>query len=101
MTRDEYYSELVQLRREGLLKAVGYRREDLKRPWIAVVHAWAGIGPGQFHLREVADAAKAGVLGAGGTPEEIVIPGICASSSGGDARFKYKFPCRAFAANFI
>lgn len=101
MTRSEDYEELIQLRRESLLSAVGYRHDDLKRPWIAVVHAWAGVGPGQFHLREVAEAAKAGVLSAGGMPEEFIVPGICASSSGGEARFKYKFPYRDFAAIMV
>jgi len=101
MTRFEDHAELIQLRRESLLRAVGYEHRDLKRPWVAIVHAWAGIGPGQFHLKEVAEAAKAGVLSAGGTPEEFSIPGICASSSGGEDRFKYKFPYRDFAAIMV
>jgi dihydroxy-acid dehydratase len=101
VTRSRDHAELVQLRRESLLSAVGYSHKDLKRPWVAVVHAWAGIGPGQFHLREVAEAAKAGVLASGGTPEEFTVPGICASSSGGEARFKYKFPYRDFAAIMV
>ena len=101
MTRDEDYAELIQLRREALLGAIGYGHEDLKRPWVAVVHAWAGIGPGQYHVREVAEAAKAGVLEDGGMPEEFIVPGICASSSGGEERFKYKFPYREFAAIMV
>lgn len=92
---------MIQLRRESLLGAVGYRHEDLKRPWIAVIHAWAEIGPGQFHLKAVAEAAKAGVQVAGGTPAEFIVPGICASSSGGAARFKYKFPYRDVAAAMV
>jgi len=101
MPRDEKYEEMIQLRRESLLGAVGYRHEDLKRPWIAVIHAWAEIGPGQFHLKTVAEAAKAGVQVAGGTPAEFIVPGICASSSGGAARFKYKFPYRDVAAAMV
>jgi len=101
MPRDKDYQEMIQLRRESLLGAVGYRHEDLKRPWKAVINAWAEIGPGQFHLRAVAEAAKGGVYLAGGTPAEFMIPGICASSSGGAARFKYKFPYRDVAAALV
>jgi len=101
MPRDENYEEMIQLRRASLLGAVGYRHEDLRRPWIAVIHAWGEIGPGQFHLKSVAEAAKAGVYMAGGTPAEFMIPGICASSSGGASRFKYKFPYRDIAAAFV
>ena len=69
------YAELTRLRREALLKPVGYTHEDMQRPWIAVVHAWTGdVSPGQFHLKQVAEAAKAGVLSAGCTPAEILMP---------------------------
>jgi dihydroxy-acid dehydratase len=95
------YGELIQLRREALLRSIGYTHEDLKRPWVAVVHAWTEVGPGQFHLKQVAEAAKAGVLSAGGTPGEFVVPGICASSSSGEARFMYKFPYRDFASAMV
>ena len=97
----EKYTELIQLRREALLRSIGYTHEDLKRPWVAVVHAWTEVGPGQFHLKQVAEAAKAGVLSAGGTPGEFIVPGICASSSGGEARFMYKFPYRDFASAMV
>jgi dihydroxy-acid dehydratase len=96
------YPELIQLRREALLRSIGYTHEDLDKPWVAVVHAWSGdVGPGQYHLRQVAEAAKAGILSAGGTPGEFVVPGVCASSSGGKERFMYKFPYRDFASAMV
>jgi dihydroxy-acid dehydratase len=101
MPLSEEHADLIELRRESLLSAIGYRHQDLQRPWVAVVHAWAGIGPGQFHLKEVSEAAKAGVLRAGGTPTEFIVPGVCASSSGTEDRFKYKFPYRDIAATMV
>jgi len=101
MPKSENYQELIQLRREALLRSIGYTHEDLKRPWVAVVHAWTEVGPGHFHLNQVAEAAKAGILSVGGTPGEFVVPGICASSSGGNARFMYKFPYRDFASAML
>ncbi|MDI7258814.1 MAG: dihydroxy-acid dehydratase [Thermodesulfobacteriota bacterium] len=101
MAKSEHYPELIQLRREALLRSIGYTHEDLKRPWVAVVHAWTEVGPGQFHLKKVAEAAKAGIRSAGGTPGEFVVPGVCASSSGGRERFMYKFPYRDFASAMV
>ena len=68
---NEKIDELVQLRREALLRSIGYDHEDLQKPWVAVVHAFTEIGPGQYHLKQVADAAKAGIRSAGGTPGEF------------------------------
>ncbi|MBW1699522.1 MAG: dihydroxy-acid dehydratase [Deltaproteobacteria bacterium] len=101
MAKSEKYPELIQLRREALLRSIGYTHDDLRKPWVAVVHAGTEVGPGQYHLRQLADAAKSGILSAGGTPGEFVVPGICASSSGGRERFMYKFPYRDFASAMV
>ncbi|MBW1700262.1 MAG: dihydroxy-acid dehydratase [Deltaproteobacteria bacterium] len=98
---NEKIDELVQLRREALLRSIGYDHEDLQKPWVAVVHAFTEIGPGQYHLKQVAEAAKAGIRSAGGTPGEFSVPGVCASSSAGEARFMYKFPYRDFASAMV
>jgi dihydroxy-acid dehydratase len=95
------YSELIQLRREALLRSIGYTHEDVEKPWVAVVHAGTEVGPGQYHLRRLADAAKAGILSAGGTPGLFSVPGICASSSGAREHFMYKFPYRDFASGMV
>jgi dihydroxy-acid dehydratase len=101
MAKSERYPELIQLRRESLLRSIGYTHEDLKKPWVAVVHAWTEVGPGQSHLRQLAEAAKEGIRSTGGTPGEFIVPGVCASSSGGPSRFKYKFPYRDFASAMV
>jgi dihydroxy-acid dehydratase len=77
---------------------MGYRNEDLDKPLVAVIHGWSEISPGHFHLRDLAEAVKAGILMAGGMPAIIPIPGVCASCSGSPDRFRYKFPWRDFAA---
>lgn len=95
------HSELIELRREALLRSIGYTHEDMERPWVAVVHAGTEVGPGQYHLRRLADAAKAGVLAAGGTPGVFSVPGVCASSSAAKEHFMYKFPYRDFASGMV
>jgi len=88
--------------REALAKSMGYRDEDFERPFVAVIHGWNEVSPGHFHLKQLARYAKAGIRAAGGTPAEIIVPGICGSMSGGGGdAFKYNVPYRDFAAALV
>ena len=58
----------------SLFYALGYTPEELERPLIGVVSAYSEIVPGHMNLDKVADAVKAGIQMAGGTP--ILIPAI-------------------------
>lgn len=54
----------------SLLYATGHLPENIgKKPLIGVVNTFNEIVPGHFHLRGIADAAKQGVLMAGGKNE--------------------------------
>ncbi|HPI02736.1 MAG TPA: dihydroxy-acid dehydratase, partial [Candidatus Goldiibacteriota bacterium] len=55
----------------SLFKAIGYTDEELKRPIIGVVNSFNELIPGHIHLRTIAEAVKAGVRMAGGTPMEF------------------------------
>lgn len=55
----------------ALYKSMGFTDEDPHRPLIGVVNTWNEASPGHFHLRQVAEATKAGVWQAGGTPFEF------------------------------
>ena len=55
----------------AMLKAVGLRDEDLRRPLIAIANTWIEVMPCNFHLRRLAEHVKAGVRAAGGTPIEF------------------------------
>lgn len=52
----------------SLFYALGYTPEELDRPLIGVVSAYSEIVPGHMNLDKIADAVKAGVQMAGGTP---------------------------------
>jgi len=58
----------------SLLYALGLTDKDLGRPLIGIVNSHNEIVPGHMHLNSIADAVKAGVLAAGGTP--IAFPAI-------------------------
>ncbi len=55
----------------AMLRAVGYTRDDLRKPLIGIANTWTEIGPCNYHLREIAEAVKQGVREAGGTPMEF------------------------------
>ena len=61
----------------SLFYAMGYTKEELDRPLIGVVSAHSEIVPGHFHLDKVAEAVKAGIRMAGGTPIEVPAIGGC------------------------
>jgi dihydroxy-acid dehydratase len=55
----------------AMLRAVGFTRDDLRKPIIGIANTWTEIGPCNYHLREIAEAVKQGVREAGGTPMEF------------------------------
>lgn len=61
----------------SLLQALGLTREEMDRPLIGVVNAHNEVVPGHIHLNTIAEAAKAGIRMAGGTPMEFPVIGVC------------------------
>jgi dihydroxy-acid dehydratase len=55
----------------AMLRATGLSDEDLARPLVAVVGTWTDVMPCNLHLRELAEAACAGVRAAGATPVQF------------------------------
>jgi dihydroxy-acid dehydratase len=55
----------------SMLKAIGFKDEDLARPIVGVAHSWTETMPCNFHHRRLAERIKAGVRAAGGTPMEF------------------------------
>jgi dihydroxy-acid dehydratase len=84
-------------RARALIKAVGYDTEDLRRPRIGVANTYSETSPGHSHLRAVADAVKAGIWQAGGTPCEFGGFGMCPVDVG-SAGMRYDTPTRDIIA---
>ncbi|MBZ0318888.1 MAG: dihydroxy-acid dehydratase [Anaerolineae bacterium] len=55
----------------SMLKAIGLTDDDLAKPLIGIANTWTEIGPCNFHLRRLAEAMKAAIRAAGGTPLEF------------------------------
>lgn len=85
----------------SLFKAMGYTDEELNRPLIGVVNSFNEIIPGHGHLRDIAEAVKAGVRMAGGTPMEFPAIGVCDGIAMGHTGMKYSLASRELIADSI
>lgn len=68
---------LARAPHRSLLKADGLTDEELERPLVAVVSSQNEVIPGHIHLDKIAEAVKAGVRMAGGTPMQVNTIGVC------------------------
>ena len=68
---------LARAPHRSLLKADGLTDEELDRPLVAVISAQNEVIPGHLHLQQIADAVKAGIRMAGGTPLQVNTIGVC------------------------
>ncbi|MFQ5880969.1 MAG: dihydroxy-acid dehydratase [Candidatus Methylomirabilales bacterium] len=70
----------------AMLKAIGFKDEDLERPLVGIANTWIEIGPCNYHLRRLAAKVKEGIHAAGGTPLEFntvsISDGITMGSQG-------------------
>ena len=85
----------------SLFYAMGYTDEELSRPLIGVVSAHSEIVPGHLHLDKLAEAAKAGVRMAGGTPVLIPSIGVCDGIAMGHIGMKYSLASRELIADSV
>jgi dihydroxy-acid dehydratase len=55
----------------AMMRAVGYKDDDFRRPLVGVAHSWIEIMPCNFNHRQLAEWVKEGIREAGGTPVEF------------------------------
>jgi len=85
----------------SLLHALGWRREEIDKPFIGVVNSFTEIVPGHIHLRDIAQAVKTGVLSAGGVPFEFNTIAVCDGIAMNHLGMKYSLPSRELIADSI
>ena len=100
------YSDIVKKGVEktphrSLFKASGLTDEELSRPLIGVVSSKNEIIPGHVMLDKIAEAVKAGVRIAGGTPLEFPAIGVCDGIAMGHVGMKYSLASRELIADSI
>jgi dihydroxy-acid dehydratase len=86
-------------------KASGFIDQELERPLVAVVNSMQDAGMGHVHLKHLAEAVKAGIYLAGGTPVEFntIAPcgGYCKGGSLDPTMLLYDLPQRDTIADSV
>jgi len=85
----------------SLLRAVGWRRAEIDKPFIGVVNSFTEIVPGHIHLRDIAGAVKAGVRSGGGIPFEFNTIAVCDGIAMNHPGMKYSLPSRELIADSV
>ena len=99
MTSDVIKSGVPAAPNRSLLYALGLTREELERPLIGAVCSYNEIVPGHMNLDKIADAVKAGVRAAGGTPIEFPAIAVCDGIAMGHVGMKYSLVTRDLIAD--
>ncbi len=85
----------------AMLKAIGFTDEDMARPIIGVATNWIETMPCNFNQRRLAEAVKAGIRAAGGTPMEFNTIAVSDGVSMGTEGMKASLVSREVIADSI
>ena len=85
----------------SLLHALGLTRTEMERPLIGVVNAANEVVPGHMHLDRIAEAVKAGVRAAGGTPMEVPAIAVCDGLAMNHEGMRVSLPSREIIADSV
>ncbi len=92
---------LARAPHRSLLKAIGYIDREIEQPWVGIACAANEVIPGHTNLQQVAEAVKAGVRMAGGTPMQFGTIGICDGIAMGHAGMRNSLPSRENIADSV
>ena len=101
MRSDAVKKGLEKAPHRSLFKAMGYTDEELARPLIGIVNSQNEVIPGHMHLDTIAEAVKAGVRMAGGTPMEFPVIGVCDGIAMNHDGMKYSLASREIIADSV
>jgi dihydroxy-acid dehydratase len=85
----------------ALLRALGCTDREIDQPFIGVVNSYNEAIPGHAGLRQVAEAIKAGIRTAGGTPFECNTIGVCDGLAMNHRGMKYSLASRELIADSV
>ncbi|HET7471850.1 MAG TPA: dihydroxy-acid dehydratase [Candidatus Limnocylindrales bacterium] len=85
----------------SMLKAIGFTDEDLAKPIVGVGTSWIETMPCNYNHRRLAEAVKAGIRAAGGTPMEFNTISVSDGVSMGTEGMKSSLVSREVVADSI
>ncbi|MCD8051056.1 MAG: dihydroxy-acid dehydratase [Clostridiales bacterium] len=83
----------------SLFAALGFTKEETDRPLVGIVSSYNEIVPGHMNIDKIAEAVKAGVRMAGGTPIEFPAIAVCDGIAMGHIGMKYSLVTRDLIAD--
>jgi dihydroxy-acid dehydratase len=101
MRSDEIKKGAERAPHRALLKALGLTDKDIAKPFIAIANSHTTIVPGHTHLKNIAEAAKQGIIAAGGTPFEFNTIAVCDGLAMGHQGMRYSLPSRELIADSV
>ena len=101
MKSDNAKKGVARAPHRSLFYAMGYTDEELDCPLVGVCCAKNEIIPGHIELDRIAEAVKAGIRMAGGTPVEFPAIGVCDGIAMGHEGMKYSLVTRELIADSI
>ena len=85
----------------SLLRALGCTDREMSQPFIGVINSYSEAIPGHVGLRRIADAVKAGIRMAGGTPFECGTIGVCDGLAMNHPGMRYSLASRELIADSV
>ncbi|MFC1941744.1 dihydroxy-acid dehydratase [Chloroflexota bacterium] len=85
----------------SLLYALGCTSADMDKPFVGIVNSFTEVVPGHIHLRDIAEAVKAGVREGGGVPFEFNTIAVCDGIAMNHSGMKYSLPSRELIADSV
>ena len=101
MRSDAMKKGLEKAGHRSLFKAMGYTDDEINRPIIGVANSKNEIIPGHVNLDKIAEAVKAGIRSAGGTPVEFSTIGVCDGIAMNHLGMKYSLGSRELIADSV
>jgi len=101
MKSDRVRQGIEKAPHRSLFKALGLTDAEINRPLIGVVNSANEIVPGHINLDKIAEAVKAGVRMAGGTPLEFSTIGVCDGIAMNHIGMKYSLGSRELIADSV
>lgn len=83
----------------SLFNALGFTKEEMKKPMIGVVCSYNEIVPGHMNLDKIAQAVKMGIAEAGGVPVMFPAIAVCDGIAMGHVGMKYSLVTRDLIAD--
>ncbi|MBT4365549.1 MAG: dihydroxy-acid dehydratase [Desulfobacterales bacterium] len=101
MKSDNIKKGIERAPHRSLFKSMGYTDAEIKKPLIGIANSANTIIPGHVNLDKIADAVRAGIYTAGGTPIDFSTIGVCDGIAMNHIGMHYSLGSRELIADSI